>query len=821
MQRTTTGRQLAIFLALNLLFTLTLKSQINGNKDVYYVSPSQGSFLNNPSTNILIKYRFPVKDISAGYTVRASGKNIDVNYKLLNDDKTVLIQPINALPTNVSIDVYSNNEILLEGNIAAQQLYFNFYATDKMSSQYINNEQQLFSNNSSNAKSVSSITDSIANQIPFTVTANNHTSKGYYFISSIITNSYLNQSNRCMILDSNGKIIFDRKAPSNALDFKKISDSTFSYFNVADFSFRILDLHFNEIDRIVAGNGYITDVHDLQYDKKTGHYFLLAQENVTVNMSDSVLGGDTAALVTGLIIQELDKDKNVVFEWKTLDYLPITASVGQNLLASTIDYIHCNSIDIETDSTLLLSSRHLNEIDRIDRRTGALIWRFGLHSLNNDFSFTNDTIGFTYQHDARRLPNGHITLYDDGNLRTGSERYSRAVEYSLDEVNCSATLVWEYRNTPDVNSYAMGNVQRLPNKNNLIGWGLSSTIFTEVDSNNNKVLEITTPQMYSYRAFRFDIQDIVNLNQIPLDQSGLIDFCNQDTTNVYKNLNTFLLPQNFNSTDSVQFVRTGNVVDIYTMTSNDFYNSAVTNLNFYYSKIVQNDTTICKGSSLKLNVIGNCKNASYVWSTSDSGNTTNISPNISSPYWVEIRSGNYVGRDTINVSVSSVPDFTINGNQNTTINKIDTFWVPYDSDAKYTWNIKNANIVSVLNNDTIIANMNGSDTVHILSVITNKYGCSNSGVIKVAYLKSSSGINEINSIKTFSVYPNPVSQNVFIDGKEDFIYKLYDMNGKNILQSKSASNGHEQINLEALHSGSYVLLIISGDRTEKYKVEKL
>ncbi len=62
--------------------------------------------------------------------------------------------------------------------------------------------------------------------------------------------------------------------------------------------------------------------------------------------------------------------------------------------------------------------------------------------------------GFSHQHDIRRIPNGNITLFDNGNLH--DPHYSRAVEYQLDEVNKIATSVWEYKNNPETYSFAMG-----------------------------------------------------------------------------------------------------------------------------------------------------------------------------------------------------------------------------------------------------------------------------------------------------------------------------------------------------------------------------
>ncbi|GIT32244.1 MAG: hypothetical protein Ct9H300mP2_3230 [Candidatus Neomarinimicrobiota bacterium] len=50
---------------------------------------------------------------------------------------------------------------------------------------------------------------------------------------------------------------------------------------------------------------------------------------------------------------------------------------------------------------------------------------------------------FSHQHDIRRLDNGNITIYDNGNYK--EPNYSRAAEYLLDEDNMTATLISEYR----------------------------------------------------------------------------------------------------------------------------------------------------------------------------------------------------------------------------------------------------------------------------------------------------------------------------------------------------------------------------------------
>jgi hypothetical protein len=78
----------------------------------------------------------------------------------------------------------------------------------------------------------------------------------------------------------------------------------------------------------------------------------------------------------------------------------------------------------------------------------------------------------------------------------------------LDEVNLTATRVYEYRSNPDVYSGAMGNYQRLPGGNALVGWGWSSEpVLTEALGDGTTVFELSAADRFgSYRAFRFPWQ---------------------------------------------------------------------------------------------------------------------------------------------------------------------------------------------------------------------------------------------------------------------------------------------------------------------------
>lgn len=310
------------------------------------------------------------------------------------------------------------------------------------------------------------------------------------------------------IVDDFGQPIYLRSFPGEWLptDLKVQPDGRLSYWlNVAS-QFYWMDSTYAVVDSIRSVMGYYIDVHDMQW-LANGHLLFFCGDPEPVGMDTVVAGGDPDAIVLGLVVFELDENRDPVFEWRSWDHFQITdgsVSPASTLTGPYVDYVHCNSVDLTPDSAIVISSRHMNEVTKIDRETGDIVWRMGLNAVNNQFSFPNDTRGFSHQHDARVLPNGHLTLFDNGNFLVPA--YSRALEFEIDDTNHVATVVWEYRHVPDVVSGFMGNVQRHADGSTTIGWGgnFSGPKATDVAADGSVTAEITmSNEQVNYRTFRF------------------------------------------------------------------------------------------------------------------------------------------------------------------------------------------------------------------------------------------------------------------------------------------------------------------------------
>jgi hypothetical protein len=485
-------------------------------QEYQFISPIPGSSLHLPETCIIIRQGDIIDRSTIGNTklmVIGSRSGIHKGRLILSSDiRTLIYKPFSRFIPGEVVTVNLKNGILTYAGAELPQIEFAFkiselVITDKLG--ILNPEllpPEKFGNNTITTYQHGEI-ENINTELPlnfpeFTISISNNPFPGFIFMAP---HSWSGKTAYLMIIDNNGVPIYYLRDSSIKYDFKKQDNGLLTYWDQIPKKFLAIDSAYSVIDSFSCGNGYQTDLHELLVFPN-GHSFLMSYDPQIVRMDTIVQGGDSAAYVTGLVIQELDDAKNVIFQWRSWDHFQITdATEDIDLTQHSIDYVHGNSIEVDYDGNLVISCRNMDEITKIDRQTGDIIWRFGgLKSKNNQFQFINDTITFSHQHDVRRLPNGNITLFDNGNLHTPS--FSRALEYQLDEENKIAVLVWKYNNEPVTFAPFRGSNRRLANHNTLIGWGNHSDprAVSEVKADGTPVLEILFPDsMVNYRTFKF------------------------------------------------------------------------------------------------------------------------------------------------------------------------------------------------------------------------------------------------------------------------------------------------------------------------------
>ncbi len=482
-----------------LLLLFLFSYSYSGNR-IIFLEPSPGANLVSVKNNIIIGFENPIvlseTEILQNISVTGSlSMNHAGNLIICEDGKKILFNPLNQFVPGEKISVKLTGDLVKTLYTKQKEYSYSFTASGK-SIEW--DPMKSFKDEVKTGRKPIMNNDVPPAFPPLVVNIDNNPAPGYIFLSNYTFQSY---PAYLIIANNQGIPYWYNQINTDCDDFKEQPNGNLTYYDVGVGEHIELDVNYTPIHSYYCGNGYATDGHELRV-LGNGHAYVMAYDPEIVDMSLIVPGGDTNATVVGLIIQEVDLNNTVVFQWRSWDHFQITDAWHQNMISSYIDCVHGNAIEIDNDNNLLLSSRHLDEITKINRSTGDIMWRFG--GKNNQFTFLgNDTLKFTYQHAVRRIANGNLTLFDNGNFHT--PHFSRAVEYSMDELNKTATEVWEYRHTPDIYGSAMGYVQRLQNGNTFICWGYTNPNITEVSPTGAVVFEMTLPAGdVTYRAYKQD-----------------------------------------------------------------------------------------------------------------------------------------------------------------------------------------------------------------------------------------------------------------------------------------------------------------------------
>jgi Arylsulfotransferase (ASST) len=315
-----------------------------------------------------------------------------------------------------------------------------------------------------------------------------------------------------MIFDNEGRVVWFRHLQGShgrAMDLKMQSyrgKPVLTWIETVPGEYVIFDDFYRETARLTAGNGHAGDHHEFLISPQDTA-LITVYSPVRRDLS-SVGGGEDSVAVEG-IVQELDIETGeILFEWHSLEHVGLDESYakpGEDVDTPGIDYFHINSIDVDHDDNLLVSARETSTVYKIDRATGEVMWRLG--GKRSDFEM-KEGARFAFQHDARRLPDGTISIFDNGTtvFKNGfpeAIEESRAIVLEVDEKRMIASLAHEYTHPDERRADAAGNTQVLRDGHVFVGWGRALTI-SEFSHEGELLFDASLPRgNKSYRAFRF------------------------------------------------------------------------------------------------------------------------------------------------------------------------------------------------------------------------------------------------------------------------------------------------------------------------------
>ncbi len=261
----------------------------------------------------------------------------------------------------------------------------------------------------------------------------------------------------------------------------------------------VMNSRYQTVARVPGANGLHADLHDFEIAPHDIAY-ITAFNPIRCDLAP--LQGASDGSIIDTAIQEIDLRTGLVrWEWHSLDH--IAASESETPAATNAtpwDWFHINSIDPEPDGDLLISARNTWAAYQLQAGSGTVLWRLG--GTNSSFTMGPGT-ETAWQHDARMLADGEVTVFDDGS-NPPIHRQSRGLRIALDLATHAARLTASYTHpAPPLLSASQGNMQALADGNFLIDYGGVPQI-SEYSPAGALLFDAHLPYaMISYRGFRF------------------------------------------------------------------------------------------------------------------------------------------------------------------------------------------------------------------------------------------------------------------------------------------------------------------------------
>ena len=289
-------------------------------------------------------------------------------------------------------------------------------------------------------------------------------------------------------LDNAGEVVWYFKTNKSVNDVKRLPNGDLIYLEGRDgrivqinkLGERVKHWHTTGIPKDDVPEGSIpVDAdsfhHDFQF-LPNGNFLALsteAREFEEYATSESDRDAERKpATVIGDVVLEFTPEGEVLRRWKLLDILDphrishgslgvgFWRSIYKDLLEEPgFDWAHANAIQYDPSSdSAIISLNHQSAIVKISLEDSSIAWILGDHGDWNSphserlLSPAEELIWPSKQHAVELTPTGSLILFDNGGHRgapfspdpPADEKYSRAVEYRVDEEAQTVEELWSY-----------------------------------------------------------------------------------------------------------------------------------------------------------------------------------------------------------------------------------------------------------------------------------------------------------------------------------------------------------------------------------------
>ncbi len=236
--------------------------------------------------------------------------------------------------------------------------------------------------------------------------------------------------------------------------------------------------------------------HDFFFNDR-GNIVILVGEGRVIDKTS--VGGPADAIVVADGFVEMTPEGDLVQYWTPFDHFDPVASENFGSFWDPIfgekaeDWQHANSLSQDVDGHYLFSFNAFDQIVKIHRETGEIIWTLG---KDGDFTFDPPLSAFAKQHAFHSLGTNRYLVFDN----QGGKTFSRASEFVLDLENKIAHQVFVQDADSTLITGIVGSAYRLPNGNTLTCFGRLG-VLQEVDATGKTVWYRSEGLILNYRAF--------------------------------------------------------------------------------------------------------------------------------------------------------------------------------------------------------------------------------------------------------------------------------------------------------------------------------
>lgn len=263
----------------------------------------------------------------------------------------------------------------------------------------------------------------------------------------------------------------------------------------------ILNSRYQRVATVRAGNGLDADLHEFQLTPQ--NTALITSYHAVRWDASSLRGGSRHQDVLDAVVQEIDISTGLVlFQWDSLDHVPLSDSHVPLPKSPNKpwDYFHVNSVQPLAGGDVLISGRNTWSILDVSQQTAQTRWVLG--GRHSSFALGRGA-QFAFQHDARLRTPTQLTVFDDGAGPPAVHSQSRGLTLQLDFSHHRAGVIGQDEHRKGLLAYYEGNVQRLANGDDFVGWG-QQPYFSEFNSRGQEIFDGRfVGNTDSYRAYRF------------------------------------------------------------------------------------------------------------------------------------------------------------------------------------------------------------------------------------------------------------------------------------------------------------------------------